>query len=355
MFDPLVYTQQICDKETPALINFGDWRVYLQHDQIVQVEADDDNLWLLRRMICCQMIDEEYANSLRTMTTPLAVHLFPFIAMRDWQRLLLDRARQNLFDLSLTAVDAEILPYEQPAHSPLRDRSAASILQKFMVHRQSLYALRSALHQLWVKKSDSLSSHPLLDSCPEMFQLSELLVQSPWEELDLLLDLHALQQVGQLRWSDNPAALLNPLTEEEEKLFSDHERQRDNDSFVVEKQKLDKVVIPSKKAPSKVLSMLQEANNILRKMGQIVRGKGKSVAMWLQDLIDTSPPEDQYFFSHTQVLVDGSLTLSGKTSFVGSRRALEYLLLRAARSPQAQDDGRTLMSLIATWEQKWPL
>ena len=283
--------------------------------------------------------------------THRAVHLFPFIADTDWNVLLLDRARQNLFDLSFLDLVAIEEPFFSPQDSVLASHEVNELVASFSAHRDKLFLIRSKLQEIWVQKSTVIPSHPILDSCPSTFALSELVVQSPWEEIDLLLEVLQLSQEGHIVLAESLGSMSSTISVEEETLFSDHDRSKEESHFVIARENLEKVVLPQKEDAPEIAGMLDDVNLLLGQIAQTIDSASKSD--WLQELIQTAPKSHKGFFSLTAISTAGQLVLSGRPAAIAAFQALGSLILRAARSPFVKDGRRDFINAVNKWGQKW--
>ena len=349
--DPL---QIIKDKSASGfrgILRFGEYSAFVSDNRLLQVSHPRDTMWLLRRMVCCGWINENYAHALKHAEVSLELHLFPFIADTDWSLLLLDRARQNLFDLSFLDLVATEDTFVSPQDDALASHEASELVDSFFSHRDRLFLIRSKLQEIWVQKSTAIPSHPILDSCPPTFALSELVVQSPWEEVDLLLEVLQLSKEGHIVLAESLSSMSSSISVEEETLFSDHDRSKEESHFVIARENLEKVVLPQKEDAPEIAGMLDDVNLLLGKISQTIDSDSKRD--WLQDLIHTAPKSHKGFFSLISISSAGTLVLTGRPSAIAAFQALGSLILRAARSPFVKDGRRDFINAVNKWGQKW--
>ena len=349
--DPLTIIQEKCATGFHGVLRFGEYSVFIESNKLLQVSHPTDTMWMLRRMVCCGWINENYAHALKRAEVVLQLYLFPFLNDTDWNLLLLDRARQNLFDLSFLDVFATEDSFAPPQNTVFSSHEPSELLDSFATHRATLFPIRSKLHEIWVQKPTVIPSHPILDSCPQTFALSELVVQSPWEELDLLLEILQLSEEGNIVLSESLGSMSSSISQEEETLFSDHDRSKEESHFVVARENLEKVVLPQKEDAPEIAGMLEDANLLLGKIAQTI--DSVSIHKWLQELINTSPKNHKGFFSLISVSNEGKLLLSGRPAAIAALQAVGSLLLRAARSPLVKDGRRDFINAVNKWGQKW--
>lgn len=232
MHQTIAYIHKKQAQKFTGYLHFGSIMVFFDSGMLCTAESDKDRFWILRRLLCGNHITDEYAQELQESEDDLALLLFPTVPEQEWNRLLRDRSRQNLFEilgLGLAPVEVSCFVDKLPFLHMVS-------LEEIDALYQELYPFLSRIQHIWIKaqKTDS-PVHA------QVIPLSSLVAQSPWEELDTLRSIVELINGGELDWGENIAALEGALLEEEISLFAHEENFRKDVQFVVPKKFLDRV------------------------------------------------------------------------------------------------------------------
>lgn len=232
MPSPLKHIQYRQRSKFTGHLHFERFLLYMDKGMLCTAEAEDDNFWILRRLLCRGFIDDDYAQELQKEVEELNLYLFPNLPETEWRRIVKDRSRQNLMSILgqtqepiATSCFVDRLPFLHEVN-----------LEKFDKMRQCITPLQERIAHIWIKSKDvqtAVKAH--------IIPLAVLVAQSPWEELDILQSVYELIELDQLEWGENVAELEGSILEEEELLFSKGEETEKGGYFVVPQNLLEHV------------------------------------------------------------------------------------------------------------------
>ncbi|MEC7984065.1 MAG: hypothetical protein VX278_02805 [Myxococcota bacterium] len=316
-------------------IVFDRYSVLFDKGTLCSVYNTEDRFWFLRRLFCGRFIDEEYAQTLQQTDKDLELILFPQLPKDLWQKMRVERAQQNLFELLFLHVKgerkAQILN-EPPLLEGLD-------LDEFVVWRERLYIFRSRLSRIWLKPKNSVSLGDM-----NSISLSELLAQSPSEEFETLKSLYELIQKGELDWGENIAALNGELTEDEEGLFADHDPTKIKENFVIAKEHLDRFYLGSE-GEQKVKGMLLSAGDLLVVYASAF---GKSLGIFFSKVQHSADPDR--ILDLTQ---KGRLALKRPLLAPDCFVLLDRILVQALSEPNLKSNEEEFRRALEEWRAKW--
>lgn len=202
---------------------------FWDNGQILSVTTSDDLAWTALRLCNRGFLSPEFSQSL-SLEQPLSFRCFPQVPAVAIRQAILDRMHHNIFVFSMLESSTWAYSSHTARLKILRELKVSELLTTVRRQGKALGTLYWQASKLWVRFMRDLPEwvgHPTATQ-----PIRQLILDAPFEELELLGQLHQWEQKGLIQISDSPAHISTELTEEDRLIFKDHDRYRGPKSSV---------------------------------------------------------------------------------------------------------------------------
>ena len=242
-----------------------DYLTFWEEGQLLSATTSDDLAWTAQRLLNQGHISIEFSQSL-SLDQPLSFRCFPQVSAVVLRRAVVSRMNQNLFVFSMLESNAWNYKGYTARLKVLRDINMSSVLIHLMAQSQELGSMYWQAPKLWVR---FLMPLPSWVSHPSATQpVRQLIMDAPFEEVELLGLIRQWEKKGQVHVSDSPAHISAELTEEDKLIFKDHDRYRGPQKPKVNRKPIedDEEIALGEDIPSDSHACIHEANQILARL-----------------------------------------------------------------------------------------
>ena len=201
-YKPLVDLQGRLQRGEQGSLQSTDLEVCFNKGHLISIKAEDDVLWLLRRMVVTGYLEGSEASKMINLPELQSKFLFS-VPKEIFQAYALERAKHNLFRWAHC--------FERPVFSgrvchqgPLQEEDADELLAEAWVWRERLSKWYQKMASTWVYSLERLDGLGALSQRPQ--PLRKVVLQSPFEEV------YTLEKIDQLH-------KINPQFQDSQRLF----------------------------------------------------------------------------------------------------------------------------------------
>ena len=241
-----------------------DCLTFWEEGQILSATTSDDVAWTAQRLLNQGHLSLEFSQSL-TLDQPLSFRCFPQVPAIVLRRAVVSRMNQNLFVFAMLESHSWSYKGHTARLKVLRDINMPSVLIHLMAQSQELGPMYWQAPKLWVR---FLMPLPPWVSHPSATQpIRQLILDAPFEEVELLGLIRQWEKEGMVHVSESPAHISAELTEEDKLIFMDHDRYRGPQMVVSPRTPSEEEEIAlGDDVSSEAQGCINEANQILANM-----------------------------------------------------------------------------------------
>jgi hypothetical protein len=219
-YKPLVDLQRRIQQKEQGCLSANNISVCYKGGKLLLAESNDDLIWILRRMVVLRYLTKDEAYTLMRIPV-LDGRFFPEIPVSVYTKLVLERAKQNLFRWSYVSSKPQYSAIGS-IDSPLFHENPQDLLAQIWVYREKLSKWYNDVKDKWIYCEDGYDEIAIL--CRKPILLRRLILQSPLEEVHTLEKINRLNELLKLRVGDSIGEVLGyEETQEETDLFQDYD------------------------------------------------------------------------------------------------------------------------------------